>query len=157
MVTSWNALKTCIKCQPDSKRFCFYADVIIEYSEPSINRENVKWRLHRCNHLPPGIVQKALLIVSDICMSSTAHVRGAPSMSRVVPPVTANIFTSGCFFVVFASFLIYIVLKLLFSSQRRPVLRAWPLLEPLTLNYARNSKTGGWIMRTAKHLAKQKC
>lgn len=56
LMVTWNTLKVCVKCQPDSKHFCFYAQVIIECNQPFISRENVKCRLHRYNHLPPDTV-----------------------------------------------------------------------------------------------------
>lgn len=47
-------------------------------------------------------MQKALLVVSDICTSPTAHISGAPSMSLCSPTTAASILIPGCFFVGFA-------------------------------------------------------
>lgn len=172
MVTSWNALKGCIKCQPDSKRFCYDGEVIIECNQPFISRENVKCRLHRCNHLPPDTVQKAPLIVSDICVSSAAHISGAPSMSPwspnklmrqrhfyPAPPQWIYLYLVAALLGLL-SFLIFIVLKLFVfdsTSVRCKNITTIKTSDIKLRTQFQNSRNGGWIRRTAKHLAKQKC
>lgn len=66
-------LKARTKCHPDSNwnggdKTCL----------PFISSVNVKCRLHRCNHCPLAL-WKALLFMSDICMSSSACQRETPS------------------------------------------------------------------------------